>query len=141
MAHQEQKDNLMTDLTSIFIEATNIEMAWVVNEFYSVKDYLETDKFEISFWDGEENWAAIKKDGLPVGYLWKRYPLIIYQQEYETNLNQLFASFPFLKRIPVKDFQAKEYYINYKVAKNFIDYFTAINHFSINDLWFYTNAI
>ena len=140
MVHQEHQDKKI-DLTDKLIKASAVEELWALKDFYSVAEFLTDRNFNMSFWEGEENWASLSKEDKSIGYLWKKYPLMIYQKDAESLLAETFAVFPYIISVPVIDFLKADYSIEYEKVKDLISNFPNIKNFSINDLWFYTNQV
>ncbi|MCP9752448.1 hypothetical protein [Ferruginibacter sp. HRS2-29] len=138
MDHLEHQDKKL-DLTDKLIFASNVETLWSLKDFFLVLEFLRDTHFTVSFWEDEENWASFGKENKAIGYIWRKYPLIIYQEDAEYKLIDLFAAFPFIIKEAVKDFLQPNYYIEHGKVKDLIPYFPNITKFSINDLWFYTN--
>jgi hypothetical protein len=68
----------MKNVTEEIKNAIKQNELWAISIFFDILEKLENRKIAVSYWDGEENWAIIISDKKPVGYLWKRYPVLFY---------------------------------------------------------------
>lgn len=102
---------------------------------------LREHKFKISYWENEENWATIIVNGEPIGYLWKKYPVLFIENDYLLQITRLSNKFEFLSIITVEGLNSEIFKMDYNVLAEYFDYGVDYERFSATDLWFHTNSI
>lgn len=131
----------MKDITQDIKSAINRNILWSVRIFFDFIEKLRVEKVEVSYWDGEENWATLIVDSSPVGYLWKKYPVLFIQSNYLNKLKGQDGISTFLSVIVVDDLNAEVLELNYFDLKDYFEYGINYSKFSATDLWFQTNSI
>ena len=129
----------MKDITELFKKVTSSELNWSVSVFYSVLEYIKKQKFQVSFWEGEENWASIIYNNNTVGYIWKKYPLIIFEEQIYPFLDQYFKDIDGVYYLNVDSLNIDLFSIQREEFKDYFENFHKFDSFTIEDLWFFTN--
>ncbi|MGM5631614.1 hypothetical protein O2K51_11995 [Apibacter raozihei] len=130
----------MKDLTKYFLDAINSNLYWKHDMFFDAVNLLQLNKYTISFWLNEENWAIINLEDKTIGYMWINYPLLFVLNEYIADILTLLDSSQ-ITIVGIKSLQKKEFKVDYNLLKDYLDYGFDSKCFSIEDLWFYTNSI
>lgn len=131
----------MKNITLDIKTAISKNVLWRTNEFFNALERLENKNYEISFWEGDENWATVLVNNKVIAYLWQKYPLGFVNSEYMSIMENLLQSYGFVTLIETSNFEKKIFKIDYEELKNEIDYGLNSDRFSVEDLWFYTNSI
>lgn len=131
----------MNDITEKIKSAINQNVLWSISIFYDIIEQLTDKNLQLSYWEGEENWATIIIKEKPVGYLWKKYPLLILEDNKRDNLNEIIAKYSFLSIILVDNLNSEILSLKYDGLEDLIDYGFDYTKFSATDLWFQTNSI
>ena len=97
--------------------------------------------YQISFWEGEENWASIFVNDKLIGYLWQKHPLFFINRGYYSSFRILLKEHQYIVFIDVDRLTEKELKIDYNDLKDEIEFGINYHRFSAEDLWFYTNSI
>jgi len=128
------------DITPKIKESMSKQVLWSIDLFYSVSEQLSINGFEVSFWDGEENWAGIIFEDTRVGFLWKKYPLFFILESISDKIKDCLRQYDFLVYVIVDDllkqqFKLNNEELNYYFSQGGINF----HRFSPENLWFYTN--
>lgn len=59
----------MKDITAEVAMAMRKDTLWPVDGFFALLSFLTRSSFDVSFWEGEEEWAVLRRDGNVVGYI------------------------------------------------------------------------
>lgn len=141
---QEQKDIEMKgiiDITEILKKVTNSNTYWSLSIFYDVLEIFKNHNIKFSFWDGEENWASVLNSDEVIGFLWKKYPLIIIEKENVVQIRELLKKIEGITYLEVESVNEDLFRIDSKSVKEYFDHFPKFDSFTIEELWFYTNSI
>lgn len=130
----------MKNLTEIFKKVIESNVNWQFSLFYYVLDILKNNKIEVSFWEGEENWASILMDKKVVGYIWKIYPLIILEHEISFQVKYILQNINWVNYISVNSLSKDLFKIENKEIEKYFENFNNFKSFTIEDLWFQTNS-
>lgn len=130
----------MRNITEIFKNAISSKIDWTHEVFYSVTERLKNNNFEFSFWDGDENWASILIKNTTKGYIWKKYPIIIFEKNALPNVKKELKEFKTIYYLEVNSLNSELFQIDEELNKYF-DNFIDFKSFTIEDLWFQTNSI
>lgn len=131
----------MKNVTEIFKKVVTSDINWTVSKFYLVIETLKNDKFNLSFWEGEENWASIYINNKVLGYVWKKHPLIVIEKEIAFQIKDSLEEIKGVYFIEVDSLSNDLFKIEDEELKQYFENFNRLNQFTIDDLWFYTNSI
>lgn len=131
----------MENITQKIKSAINQNILWSPSIFFEFIESLKKKKIEVSYWEEEENWATLIIDKKPIGYLWKRYPVLFIQSDNLNKLNTMIENSEYLSSIIVDDLNAEVLTLDYNGLKDYFEYGVDYNKFSATDLWFQTNSI
>jgi len=115
-----------------------VNVPWQSNLFYKVSDWLNSCAIDVSYWEGEENWASLSINGSGIGFLWRKYPLI-FAKANSSFIKKMKSNFPSLEIIEVTFLESPELYLERKTALFFFQK-NWENCFSAEDIWFETNS-
>jgi len=130
----------MRNVTQIFRNAISSHTDWMINTFYKVIEVLRKKDVRISFWEGEENWASILIDNKTVGYIWRKYPLIVIKKNSVPNLISLLSNQKIINYLEVDSLDKELLRIEDSELAEFLDGYSNLSSFTIEDIWFYTNS-
>lgn len=128
------------DVTIVFEKALMSQTDWLVDTFYSVLSILKENEIPFSFWDGEENWVSILNNINVIGFIWHKYPLIILEKDNHYSLNSILECIDSLNYLYVESLSISLCYITDHNLKKLLNCNLNLESFTIEDLWFYTNA-
>lgn len=131
----------MKDITQDILNAAKKNVLWSIDLFFHFLEEISKTHIDVSYWKDEENWATIIIDKKPIGYLWKKYPVLFIQEQFLSSLNSILKSYSYLCVITVEDLNAQILKIDERVLKDYFEYGIAQDKFSATDLWFQTNSI
>ena len=132
----------MENITEKIKTALLYDGNWKFSDFYLNVELLKNIDIQISFWEDEEYWATLLSNNIVIGYLWKKYPLLIIERNYQNIISLNTNQYPFLCTIIVENLDKKNLKLDYNILKNQLsDWEIDYNKFSANDLWFNTNSI
>ncbi|SHF00705.1 hypothetical protein [Dysgonomonas macrotermitis] len=132
----------MKDVTSIFKKALFSHSDWMINTFHAALFILEKNDINISFWEREENWASVIQGDRIAAYIWQKYPLILFEKNSYLNLPLLLKEYEVINYIEADNLNSSLFKINCKKTGDLLDaYPLNLNSFTLEDLWFRTNAI
>ena len=131
----------MKNITQEIKDAISQNIVWSINIFFDFIENFRKEDIEVSYWDGEENWATLIIDKKPIGYLWKKYPVLLIQSDYLNNVKTVIENYTYLSLIVVDDLNAEVLKLDYTDLKDYFEYGVNYNKFSATDLWFQTNSI
>jgi len=109
---------------------------WKVSMFYTVIDMLKLNEVSVSFWEQEENWASIHLDSKVVGYVWRKYPLLVLEEVISFQVENILKDLDGLYYIKVNSLSRDVFKIEDADLRAYVD----INSFTMEDLWFKTNS-
>lgn len=132
---------IMKNITKEIKNAINQNVLWSLSVFFDFIENLNNEKISISFWEGEENWATLIVDEKPVGFLWRKYPVLLIEDEYIDNIKETLGNYDFLSLIAVSNLNSEVLKLDYHDLKDYLEYGLDYNKFSAMDLWFNTNSI
>ena len=132
---------ILKNITQEFKKAINQDVLWSINMFIDFISKLRNEKIEVSYWEGEENWATLIVDKRPIGYLWKKYPVLFLESDYLNKVKTLIENYTYLSSIIVNDLNAQIFKLEYADLKDYLEYGVDYSKFSATDLWFQTNSI
>lgn len=130
----------MKDITTILENVLDRDTDWQHSLFYSFTESLNNLDFDVSFWEGEENWATVIYNTQAVGYVWKKYPLIFLTKETSTSIKDLRKDFEEITILEVDKLNVDLFKLK---NSGTIDYFGEnldFDSFTAEDLWFATNS-
>ena len=131
----------MRDLTEIFRSAVTSNTDWSVSSFFLVLNRLRGNGVEISFWDGEENWASILENQSTTGYIWSKHPLVVIEEGNKLNIRDHLSDFKFINYLEVGSISQDLYKISDRELACYVDGFVSFDSFTIEDMWFETNSM
>lgn len=131
----------MTDITEKIKLAVNQNILWAVSVFFEFIGKLKNRNIDVSYWEGEENWATLIVEEKSIGYLWKKYPVLIIESKYIDTLKEVLAKNDFLSLITVININNEELSLSFEEVNNYFDYGMNYQKFSATDLWFQTNSV
>lgn len=141
MVHQEQLDNEMKEISGIIKRTISSNVDWGFSIFYLVIDTLKSAGVQTSFWEGEENWASILLKNKTIGYIWKKYPLIIIEKESIPNFKSMLTGHAPINFIEVDSLDQDLFILNDDKLKRYFDSSFDFDSFTMEDLWFNTNSV
>ena len=101
--------------------AATQNVLWSISEFYTFIEEIVSYDVEVSFWDGEENWATLSINDDGEGYIWKRYPLLIVEKSFIGNIEKILEHFDFIQVVEVSAITSKELAVNREVSIKYLD--------------------
>ena len=101
--------------------AATQNVLWSISEFYTFIEEIVSYDVEVSFWDGEENWATLSINDDGGGYIWKRYPLLIVEKSFIGNIEKFLEHFDFIQVVEVSAITSKELAVNREVSIKYLD--------------------
>ena len=132
----------MKDLTKLLTLAVHQEITWSISYFYETLEQIERSEFETSFWEGEENWATILKNGSVIGYVWKKYPFIALQSDFLPSIKNLLNNYKFIVYLEVKSLNTEVLSYNKDLLRKYFNTkLQIVRPLTIEGLWFLTNSI
>ncbi|MGU3377172.1 hypothetical protein [Chryseobacterium sp. M5A1_1a] len=132
----------MENITEKIKSALLYDGNWKFSDFYLNVELLKNNDIQVSFWEDEEYWATLLSNNKVIGYIWKKYPLLIIEKNYQNAISLNTNQCPFLCTIIVENLDNKILKLDYNILKNQLsDWEIDYNKFSANDLWFNTNSI
>jgi hypothetical protein len=131
----------MKNITEIFKKAMLGKVNWVFSIFYLSMAKLETEGIELSFWEEEENWASILLNNKTVGYIWKKYPIVILERKISSKVQEQLIDINIIYYIEVDYLNKDLFRIEDDELKAYFGDFDNFNSFTMEDLWFQTNSL
>lgn len=131
----------MKEITEILKKVVASNADWAFSMFYLVMDALKEKGIQVSFWEGEENWASILLKTKTIGYIWKKYPLIILEKKGISDLKSVIADFDPINYIEVDSLSEDLFSIDDDNLKGYFDNSIEFSSFTMEDLWFNTNSV
>ena len=131
----------MKNITEILKKVIANNVNWAFSMFYIVIDTLKNNGVNASFWEGEENWASILVNNKAVGYVWKKYPLIILEKDIASLIKEQLKDIEVICYIEVDSLNKDFFKIEGDELKGYFENFHNFNSFTMEDLWFQTNSI
>ncbi len=131
----------MKNITQEIKNAINQNVLWSIGMFFDFIENLRNEKIEVSYWEGEENWATLIIDEKPIGYLWKKYPVLFIQKGYLNKVKTIIDNYTYLSSIIVDDLNTEVLKLDYVDLKDYFEYGIDYSKFSATHLWFLTNSI
>lgn len=141
MGHQEQLDNEMKEISEIIKSTVSSKIDWMFSVFYLVIDVLKSSGIQVSFWEGEENWGSILVNNKTIGYIWKKYPLIIIEKEGIPDFKNMLTGHAPINFIEVDSLGQDLFRLNDDELKRYFDSSIDFDSFTMEDLWFSTNSV
>jgi hypothetical protein len=143
MAHwATKKGMIMVNITQDIKNAIYQDILWSISLFFDFVEVSKNNKVEVSYWENEENWATLIIGQNPIGYLWKKYPLLFLRKDkadiFSTAIGK---SYSYLSLILVDDLNEEIFELDYDSLKEYVEYGVNYSKFSATDFWFYTNSI
>lgn len=141
MGRQEQLDNEMKEISGIIKNTISSNIDWAFSMFYLVIDVLKSAGIQVSFWEEEENWGSILVNNKTIGYIWKKYPLIIIEKEGIPNFKNMLAGHAPINFIEVDSLGLDLFRLDDGELKGYFDSSIDFDSFTMEDLWFNTNSV
>lgn len=129
----------MRNITSDIKKAIQINVVWSVDEFYLFLETARINNFDISYWDDEETWATLLLDSVMVGYVYRKFPLVLLSVNDKDDVRNLLSAFEYIAPICVSDLASAELIIDGDPV--IVDRFGWLEYgqpLSATDIWFYT---
>lgn len=130
----------MKNLTEIFKKAILSNLNWSVSVFYYVLETLKANNVNLSFWEGEENWASILNNNKTVGYVWKKYPIIVLEKQVAPDIKDYLRNEDGIFYVEVASLDRDQFKIEDEEVEKYFENFNSFNSFTFEDLWFQTNS-
>jgi len=131
----------MKNITEIIKNAISSNVIWNVSIFYLVIETLNNNGNNLSYWEEEENWASIVNSNKVVGYIWKKYPLIVLEKGITNLIKEQLKDVEMIYYIEVDSLTEDLFKIEGDDIKCYFENFHNYNSFTMEDLWFQTNSI
>lgn len=125
------------DITNSINLAISQNVLWSISEFHFAVETLVTAGMEILH-EEEENWATIRLNDSSVGYLWRKYPLLICEGRVSEIIYSALSDFPFIVFIRSETLDTSCFVMDQSKMPNVIDFRFENRVFSGNDFWFHT---
>jgi hypothetical protein len=125
----------ITDIIQKSIHSDN--NTWSIFEFFQTLQILNSYFFSITPPEDSENWAVLGSQNKIVGYVWKKYPLLIILESYSFKIRESLNAFSFIEFIETNDLTKKEFLIDLEKVKDFFFVNTNSELLSAEDLWFF----
>lgn len=129
------------DITPLLKGAMSSEINWMFSMFSDVIDRLNGNRYQVSYWDGEEIWASVLCGKDLIGFIWSKYPVFAVEREYVLDVQDLLEEFSDLNYIVVGSLAKDLLSMDDEVFRKHLDGLTDYSSFTMDDLWFATNAI
>lgn len=136
-----QYDGKMKDLTDIFKQVFASNINWSITLFYLVLEKMQGNNIDLSFWEGEENWTSIIINNKIVGYVWRKYPLVVVEKKISSEIKNILKDIEGIYFIEVDLLTEDLFKIEDEKVKVYFGNFNNINSFTMEELWFLTNSI
>jgi len=130
----------MKDITEYLLAAVNKDVLWSVSCFYEIVEQFTENNYTVSYWEGEENWAVIISEGIIVGYLWYKYPMLFVLKTYKDGISLFLNQYEYLTIVETEDFIKAEFRLDYIALQERLEYGANYNSFSVVDLWYFNNS-
>ncbi len=131
----------MKEINKIIKDAVSSNIDWMFSVFYLVIDELKNAGIQVSFWDGEENWASILVNNKTIGYIWKKYPLIIIEKKDSLDIKSVLIGHDSISYIEVDSLSGDFFRLDDNELKEYFDNSIDFDSFTMEDLWFNTNSM
>lgn len=95
----------------------------------------------MSFWEGEENWASILINDKTIGYIWRKYPLIIIEKEGVPDFKNILSIHGSISYIEVDSLSKDLFRLGDQELRGYFDSSIQFDSFTMEDLWFNTNSV
>lgn len=129
------------EIDEIIKSTVSSNVDWEFLMFYLVIDALQSAGVQVSFWEGEENWASIHVRDKIVGYIWKKHPLIIIERESIPDFKSMLIDYEPINYIEVDSLSRDLFKLNDDGLKRYFDCSIDFDLFTMEDLWFNTNSM
>lgn len=131
----------MKNLTGILKKIIASNVNWSVSLFYLVLETLRDNNLNLSFWEGEENWASILINNKVVGYIWRKYPLVVVEKKISSEIKYILKDIEGIYFIEVDLLNVDLFKIEDESIKVYFENFNNFNSFTMEELWFQTNSV
>ena len=131
----------MKEIKEIIKKVVSSNMDWTFSMFFFVIDKLREKDIKVSFWEDEENWASILLNNKTVGYIWKKFPLIILEKEEIPNFKNLVIEYGPITYIEVESLNKDLFSLEDDDLKSYFNDSLDFNSFTMEDLWYNTNSV
>jgi hypothetical protein len=131
----------MKNLTDIFKQIIARNINWSTSLFYLVLETLKGSNIDLSFWEGEENWASILINNKVVGYIWRKYPLVVIEKKISSEIKDILKDIEGIYFIEVDSLNEDLFKIEDEETKVHFENFNNFNSFTMEELWFQTNSV
>lgn len=131
----------MKNISEVFRKAMLVDTTWKTREFYEILNKFDNDTFEVSYWEGEENWASILVKNILIGYIWRKYPLIIIEKQYAKEIKELAECDDLCYYLEVEALNKDVFEIDDVQIRKIVNGSMDFDSFTMEDLWFNTNCI
>ena len=131
----------MKDVTEVSKKIISTNSDWTFSTFYFTVEVLKNSGVNLSFWEGEENWVSLIVGQKTAGFVWKKYPLVVFEKNHLPHLEMYLKEIELIFYIEVECLSKDLFKINSKGLEVYFEGFTNFNSFTMDDLWFQTNSI
>lgn len=114
---------------------------WSVSLFYLVLETLRNSNTNLSFWEGQENWASIIINNIVVGYIWQKYPLVVVENKISSEIKDILKDIEGIYFLEVDFLDVNLFKIEDDSLKVYFENFNNLNSFTLEELWFQTNSV
>lgn len=128
----------MKNLNKILNKVISSNVNWRFSMFYLVIEILKKHNIEISHWEGEEYWATMSVNNKTVGYIWKKYPLIILENNVAYSIIKHLNDIDEISYIESESLESELFIIDDDKLKSHIDIPHDIVTLTMEELWFNT---
>jgi hypothetical protein len=141
MLHQGDKIKKMKDLTEIFKKIIASNVNWEVSLFYFVLETLKIGNIDLSFWEDEENWASILINNNTVGFVWRKYPLVVVEKKISSKIKKILDDIQDINFVEVDKLNVDLFYLDDEIINVYFENFNISNSFTMENLWFQSNIV
>lgn len=128
----------MKNINKILNKVISSNVNWRFSMFYLVIEILKKHNIEISHWEGEEYWATISVNNKTAGYIWKKYPLIILENNVSYSILKHLNDIDEISYIESESLENELFIIDDDKIKSHIDIPHDIVTLTMEELWLNT---
>jgi hypothetical protein len=128
----------VSNITNDIKKAIAVDTLWSISDFYNVMAEIKNLGIQINHWENEEDWASISSNDFGIGYIWRRYPLILIASSHSKQIRETLINFDFIVWITFSDIGTEEFTIDMdKDLTDRLDFGLNTEKFSACDFWFH----
>ena len=130
---------MVLNITSNLRQVLDMGQEWSYLSFFECIESFKNGKLAVSYWHNEDSWMTLLNENNVVAYVWRKYPLIIVNEDYLLVVRSIIADKFRVISIPTPGMEKDVFQLDEDFDSIRFEFGFEKGKFSADDFWYYTN--